>query len=89
MQSRRVDAQVTWEPGTSQLILPSQLDLADVLVDMRASDTPFPLSRIVEGSVVALDDWVRDNRDAGLRISRAVSFRERAMRRDPDLVAGA
>lgn len=89
MQAHRVDAQVTWEPGTSQLVLPSQLGLADVLLDLRASDTPYPLSRIVEGSVVALDDWVRDNRDSGLRVSRAVSCAERAMRRNPDLVARA
>lgn len=87
MQAGRVDAQVTWEPGTSQLTLPSSLGLADVFLDMRAADAPFPLSRIVEGSVVALDDWVRGNRDVALRISRAVSCAERALRTKPDLVA--
>lgn len=89
MQARRVDAQVTWEPGTSQLTLPSQIGLADVFLDMRAVDIPFPLSRMVEASVVVLDDWVRDNRDAAWRISRAVSCADRAIRVNPDLVARA
>jgi ABC-type nitrate/sulfonate/bicarbonate transport system substrate-binding protein len=89
MQAHRVDAQLTWEPGTSQLTLLSQLGLADVLLDLRASDTPYPVSRIVEGSVVALDEWVRVHRDAGLRVSRAVSCAERAMRTNPELVARA
>ena len=89
IQARRVDAQVTWEPGTSQLTMPSQIGLADVFLDMRAVDITFPLSRIVEASVVAPDDWVRGNRDVALRIARALSCAERAIRTNPDLVAKA
>jgi NitT/TauT family transport system substrate-binding protein len=87
MQARRVDAQVTWEPGTSQLTLPSELGLGEVFLDMRATERPFPVSRMVEGSVVALDEWVRDHRDAAVRVARAVSCAERAIRRTPNLVA--
>lgn len=87
MQARRVDAQVTWEPGTSQLTLPSQLGLGEVFLDMRGNDRPFPVSRIVEGSVVALDEWVRDHRDAAVRLARAVSCAEHAIRKHPDLLA--
>jgi NitT/TauT family transport system substrate-binding protein len=87
IRARRVDAQVTWEPGTSQLTLHSQLDVADVFLDMRASDAPYPVSRMIEGSVVALDAWVRSHRDTGLRIAKAVSCAERAMRTNPALIA--
>ena len=89
MQARRVDAQVTWEPGTSLLTMPSQTGLGDVFLDMRAFDTLYPLSRIVEASVVAHDEWVRDQRDVALRVSRAVACTDLAIRTHPDLVARA
>ncbi|HEV8338913.1 MAG TPA: ABC transporter substrate-binding protein, partial [bacterium] len=87
MQAGWVDAQVTWEPGTSQLTLPSELGLGEVFLDMRANDRPFPVSRMVEGSVVALDEWVQHHRDAAVRIARAVSCAERAIKKSPNLVA--
>lgn len=89
IQTRRVDAQVTWEPGTSLLTMPTQVGLADVFLDMRAFDTTYPLSRIVEASVVAHDDWVRNNRDVALRISRTIACTDLAIRTHPDLVAKA
>ncbi len=87
MKEHRVDAQVTLEPGTSQLILPSKLDLADIFLDMRAPDAPYPVSRIVEGSVVARDEWARSHRDTAVRVAKGVACAERTIRTHPDLIA--
>lgn len=87
MESDQVEVQLTWEPGTTQLV--QVTGAGEMLIDLRTEEAPERVGSLVGSSLQALDNKIEENPEVAMAVTRAVVKADNAIRNDPSVLADA